>query len=220
FLTTIPSQGLALLLIGILTAMLLRPMNMTSNWSANRMGSIRPVTAHLNKRRGEVIRSLKDHKNIKAARKLVSENAARLYKIHGIRPGLGCLMWIVIFPVLIGFYSAINTGCALKGTEFLWIKDLALPDNFYPLQEPLIDIDLLRGMANDPNVTMPPYSFSFTFFKMDSIHLLPILLYTLPWVETIILRLMGIKAPFRVLTTLIFFVIFMWFFYSLPAGAH
>lgn len=220
FLSVIPSQGLALLFIGILTAMLLRPMNMTSNWSSQRMGSLRPVIAHINKRRGEVIRSLETHESKKKARQIVSETVSKLYKDHGIRPGLGCLMWIIIFPVLIGFYSAIDSGCALKGTEFLWIKDLALPDNFYPLQEPLVDIDLLRGMANDPNVTLPPYSFSFTYFKMDSIHLLPILLYTLPWVETIILRLMGIKAPFRILSTLIFFVIFMWFFYSLPAGAH
>jgi membrane protein insertase Oxa1/YidC/SpoIIIJ len=216
FLNVIPQQGLALMLIGILTAMLLRPISLSSAWSSLRMASLKPLCMHINQRRAEMVRTLGSYPMRRKAREMASLKVTQLYKAHKIQPGLGCLMWILILPVLFGFYDAIETGYALRDAQFLWIKDMASPDNFYPLLEPLIEIDFFKLLVNDPQ-GQPAYDLN---YRVDSIHLLPILLYTLPWLETIILRMMGVKAPFRIFSTLIFFAVFMLLFYNLPAGAH
>ena len=198
--------------------MLLRPMSMASNWSSVRLGSISPLIKHLNKRRVETIQSLAEKKSQKRAKELASGTINKLYRDHKIQPGLGCLMWIFIFPVLIGFHNAIDTGYALHGAEFLWIKDMARPDNFYPLVEPLVEIDFAKYFFNKEALAGQP-RFDLTY-RIASIHLLPILLYALPWLETIILRFMGVKTPFRLFSTLISFVFFMLLFYNFPAGVH
>jgi len=53
-----------------------------------------------------------------------------LYKEHRVNPLGGCLPFILQIPIFFALYRVLINSVALKGAEFLWIKDLSAPDQF------------------------------------------------------------------------------------------
>jgi YidC/Oxa1 family membrane protein insertase len=51
-----------------------------------------------------------------------------LYRKHKINPMSGCLPLLLQMPVFIGLYQLLYRLVELKGATFLWIKNLAAPD--------------------------------------------------------------------------------------------
>jgi len=72
----------------------------------------------------------------------MNQEIMKLYKEHKINPFSGCLPMLVQMPVLIAFYKVLSNAIELRGTSFLWIKDLSLPDTIWihtlPFSLPLI----------------------------------------------------------------------------------
>jgi len=60
-----------------------------------------------------------------------------LYRENKINPFGGCLPMILQIPIFFALYQALMRSIELKGTSFLWIKDLSEPDRLFILQNPL-----------------------------------------------------------------------------------
>lgn len=59
-----------------------------------------------------------------------------LYKENGINPFapmLGCLPIIVQLPILIAIFNILGQEIEMQGARFLWINDLSIPDQLFPL---------------------------------------------------------------------------------------
>ena len=75
-----------------------------------------------------------------------------MYKKEGVSPLGGCLPMLLQFPILIAFYSLLNTHFALRGAVFIpgWINDLSSPEvvlSFNPIKLPLLgEFDAIRAL--------------------------------------------------------------------------
>ncbi|MEZ6068649.1 MAG: YidC/Oxa1 family membrane protein insertase, partial [Planctomycetaceae bacterium] len=56
-----------------------------------------------------------------------------LMRKHGYNPVAGCLPLILQLPIFIGLYNALNNAVDLRMAKFLWIDNLAAPDNLFDL---------------------------------------------------------------------------------------
>lgn len=56
-----------------------------------------------------------------------------LWKKHKINPLSGCWPVLVQFPIFIAFFNLLRNSSDLRFAEFLWIKDLSMPDATIPL---------------------------------------------------------------------------------------
>ena len=83
---------------------------------------------------------------------MLNKKTMELYQKEGINPMSGCLPLLLQMPILFAMYQLLDRMVELKGESFLWIKDLAMPDNLIPL-----------------NFTIP-------ILNSSSINLLPILM--------------------------------------------
>ncbi len=60
----------------------------------------------------------------------LQKETIELYRKYKINPLGGCLPLFFQFPIFIALYQALLRLVELKGAQFLWIKDLSLPDHF------------------------------------------------------------------------------------------
>ncbi|MDD5409605.1 MAG: membrane protein insertase YidC, partial [Candidatus Omnitrophica bacterium] len=81
---------------------------------------------------------------IEALRKEYKNNPQRLnkeimelYKAHKVNPLGGCLPILLQMPIFFALYQALIRSTALRGAEFLWIKDLSSPDRLFILDKSL-----------------------------------------------------------------------------------
>ena len=51
-----------------------------------------------------------------------------LYKEHKVNPMGGCLPMLIQLPIFVALFNALRNTIELKGSSFLWMKDLSLPD--------------------------------------------------------------------------------------------
>ena len=120
-----------------------------------------------------------------------------LYKEHKINPFGGCLPFLLQMPIFIGLYQVLWRSIYLKGSGFLWIKDLSAPDRLFilPFSLPFLgnEVNILpilvaivmffqqkvtsEGMTySDPNMqtqqkmmgTLLPVFLGFVFYKFSS----------------------------------------------------
>ncbi|MBD3426939.1 MAG: membrane protein insertase YidC [Candidatus Omnitrophica bacterium] len=107
--------GLAIICLTILINFLLFPLTFKSFASMQQMKKIQP---HMQK--------LKElHKD--NPQKLNKE-MMELYKKYNVNPLGGCLPLLLQMPIFIALYQGLMRFIELKGSDFLWIKDLAKPD--------------------------------------------------------------------------------------------
>ncbi|MFH1552903.1 MAG: membrane protein insertase YidC [Candidatus Omnitrophota bacterium] len=107
--------GLAIIFLTILINIVLFPLTLKSFSSMHQMKQIQP---HIQK--------LKElHKD--NPQKLNKEMMA-LYKTYNVNPLGGCLPMLLQMPIFISLYQGLMGSIELKGSAFLWIKDLSKPD--------------------------------------------------------------------------------------------
>jgi len=77
---------------------------------------------------------------VEELRKLHKSNPQRmnkeimeLYKAHKVNPLGGCLPMVLQIPIFFALYQVLSRTVALKGADFLWIKDLSEPDKLFIL---------------------------------------------------------------------------------------
>ena len=66
-------------------------------------------------------------------RQELAKKQMELWKKHGVNPMGGCLPIFLMMPIFIGLYNAFRHAADLRGTSFLWINDLTLPDQLMSL---------------------------------------------------------------------------------------
>ncbi|MDP8299080.1 MAG: membrane protein insertase YidC [Candidatus Tantalella remota] len=111
----VKNWGVSIILLTILINIILFPLTLKSFSSMHQMKAIQP---HIQK--------LKDiHKD--NPQKLNKE-MMELYKQYNVNPIGGCLPMLLQMPIFIALYQGLMRSVELKGSSFLWIKDLSKPD--------------------------------------------------------------------------------------------
>lgn len=110
-----PNYGMAIILVTILLKIVFWPIQAKSIKSMKDMQKFQPQMQ-------------KVREKYKDDSQKMNQEIMKLYKEHKINPFSGCLPMAVQLPVLIAFYKVLSNAIELRGTSFLWIKDLALPD--------------------------------------------------------------------------------------------
>lgn len=179
----VKNYGLAIILLTILTNVLFMPLTKTSFMSMRRMQIVQP---EMNKIREK-------YKDNPAK---MNEETMALYKRHKVNPMGGCLPMLLQMPIFMGLYVSLSKAPELLGGHFLWIKDLASPDQVkLPFELPMVggSVHLLplimvaamvvqqkftaASMASaDPAMaqqqkimmTVMPIMFGFIFYQMPS----------------------------------------------------
>jgi len=139
-----PNYGMAIILVTILLKIVFWPIQAKSIKSMKEMQKFQPQMQ-------KVREKYKDD-----AQRMNAE-IMKLYKEHKINPFSGCLPMLVQFPVLIAFYKVLSNAIELRGTSFLWIKDLALPDTVATVMSvPINPLPLLMTGATVLQQRMTP----------------------------------------------------------------
>jgi YidC/Oxa1 family membrane protein insertase len=176
--------GMAIVFLTMLVNLILFPLTFKSFSSMQQMKKVQP---HMQK--------LKElHKD--NPQKLNKE-MMELYKKYNVNPLGGCLPLLLQMPIFIALYQGLVRFIGLKGSHFLWIKDLSQPDavplpfslpflgasiNILPLLmvgvmivQQKISQGLTGGAVTDDQASqqkmmmvMMPLLFGFLFYKMPS----------------------------------------------------
>ncbi len=91
------------------------PLQNKANQSMKRMQALQPKMTELREK-------YKDDPT------KMNQELMKLYRDYGASPFAGCLPMFVQIPVFFGFYAMLGTAIELRGSHFLWVKDLSQPD--------------------------------------------------------------------------------------------
>jgi YidC/Oxa1 family membrane protein insertase len=111
----IPNWGLTIIAVTILIRLLLWPLTRAQVRSSQQMALIQ-----------EPLKQIRAKYNDQP-QKLQAETL-KLFKEHQVNPAAGCLPIFVQIPIFLGLYSMLRTVVDLRFAEFLWIRDLSMPD--------------------------------------------------------------------------------------------
>lgn len=98
-----------------------------SQETMRKMTSIRPQEARIRKENGS---------NPQKMQKEIME----LYRKHKINPAggcIGCLPFLLTWPLYIALFQVLNRAPELRGAAFLWIRDLSAPDALIRFSSPV-----------------------------------------------------------------------------------
>jgi len=121
--SVIGSWGISVIILSLFINVCLFPFTMKSTKAMKKMQEIQPE-----------IEKLKE-KYPDNPQKLQKEQVA-LFKKYKVNPLGGCLPMLFQLPVFFALYQVLLRFTELKGAEFLWIKDLSLPDHLFKLPFP------------------------------------------------------------------------------------
>ena len=70
----------------------------------------------------------------------LNKEIMELYREHKVNPLGGCLPLLLQMPIFFALYQVLMRSVALRGANFLWIKDLSEPDRlfFLPFSLPIL----------------------------------------------------------------------------------
>ncbi|RKY29672.1 MAG: hypothetical protein DRP74_08400 [Candidatus Omnitrophota bacterium] len=174
--------GVAILIVSLLIYFLLYPLSLQQMRSMKAMQALQPLTEELRAK-------YKDN-----PQKLNVE-IMNLYREHKVNPFGGCLPLILQFPVFIALYLALIRSVALKGANFLWIKDLSAPDRLFILPQALPII------GNEINI-LPLLMMAGMFFQQ----------------KISAVRTSGSTAEQQKIMMIVFPLMFGYIFYHMPSG--
>jgi YidC/Oxa1 family membrane protein insertase len=123
--------GWAVVLLSVLVYLLLFPLSLKQMRSMKEMQALQPHIDELRKK-------YKDNPQ------RMNKEIMELYREHKVNPFGGCLPLLLQLPIFFALYQAIMRSIALKGVQFLWIKDLSEPDRLVllPVSLPLLGNEL------------------------------------------------------------------------------
>lgn len=182
----IPNYGIAIILVTVLLKVLLFPLTHKSYESTARMQALQPKMTELREK----------YKN--NSQKLNQEMAA-MYKKEGVSPLGGCLPMLLQFPILIAFYSLLNTHFALRGAVFIpgWINDLSAP-------EAVITFDPVRILS----------------FEFGAVRALPFIMLVTTFLSSKLMQSPSTDASGKNMKMMTYMMPIMFFFilYNMPSG--
>jgi len=126
FYAIVHSWGVSIILLAIFLNIILFPLTIKSFKSMQKMQELHPQMEKLKK-------EYKDNPQ------KLNKEIMELYKKYKINPLSGCLPMLLQMPVFFALYQALMKSIELRGTKFLWIKDLSSPDAIrMPFELPVI----------------------------------------------------------------------------------
>ncbi len=135
---------LAIVVLTIVIRMMTYPLFAKSQESSKKMQELQPELEKLKEK----------YKN---DREKLSQAQMQLYKEYGVNPLGGCLPMLLQFPILIGFYQAINFALASSPFELVDVSQrLMIPglDGLIPLQNTWLGIDLTLPPTENPTFAL------------------------------------------------------------------
>ena len=114
------NYGVAIILLVLIINIFIYPLTLKNVKSMKQMQAVQPHLARLREKH-------KDDQH-----KLQTE-MMKLYKEHRVNPLGGCLPMLIQMPIFIALYIVLARSAELKGSNFLWIKDLSQPDTLAEL---------------------------------------------------------------------------------------
>lgn len=178
----IKNWGWAIIVLSILIYFILYPLSLKQMRSMKEMQTLQPRIEEL-------------RKNYKDAPQKLNKEIMELYKEHKVNPFGGCLPLLLQMPIFFALYQALMRSIALKGAQFLWIKDLSEPDRISKL----------------------PFSLP---FLGNEINLLPILMMVGMFFQQKMSMTIttGVSNEQQKIMLIIFPLMFCFIFYHMPAG--
>ncbi len=121
------SYGIAIILLTITVRLILFPLSRKQVASAKKMQDLQPQLMALREK-------------YKDDREKIGRETMELYRKHGVNPLGGCLPALIQLPIFIGLWQALNNSVALRHAPFLWIQNLAAPDQLlrFPFDVPFL----------------------------------------------------------------------------------
>jgi len=113
------SYGLAIICLTVVVRGCMFPLSRKQALGAQKMKELQPRIAELKKKYG------KDKEKMARAQ-------MELFSKHNYNPLSGCLPIFLQLPIFIGLYTALNASVDLRMAPFLYIDNLAAPDNIWP----------------------------------------------------------------------------------------
>ena len=173
--------GWAIVILSLVVYLVLYPLTLKQMRSMKEMQALQPRLEELRK-------AYKDNPQ------RLNKETMELYRQHKVNPLSGCLPLLLQMPIFIALYQALMRTIALRGANFLWIKDLSEPDRLFilPVSLPILgnEINILPlvmaigmfiqqkiSMANTTGSTaeqqrmmmvIMPLMFGLIFYKMPS----------------------------------------------------
>ncbi len=165
------NYGVAIILLTFLIRIVFWPLNHKSMVSTRHMQEIQPlITALKEKYKGDAQKQ--------------QQAMMALYKEHKINPMGGCLPMLIQIPVFFALFVVLRGAIELRFSSFLWIADLATPENLFKdvLPFPINILPLFMGVtmwlqqkmtpAGDAQqqkmMMMMPILFTFMFYSFPS----------------------------------------------------
>jgi YidC/Oxa1 family membrane protein insertase len=116
----VKNWGGAIILLSLIIYFLLFPLTVKQMRSMKEMQVLQPRIEELKKLYKENPQKL-------------NKEIMELYREHKVNPLGGCLPVVLQIPIFFALYQALVRTIALKGAQFLWIKDLSQPDRLLVL---------------------------------------------------------------------------------------
>jgi YidC/Oxa1 family membrane protein insertase len=144
------NYGLIIILITIVIKMVFWPLTRASTRSMKRMQELQPQ-----------IKALQE--KYKDDPQKLSQKQWEFWKKNKVNPLGGCLPMLLQIPVFFGFFGMLRSAIELRGTQFLWIKDLSQPDTIFVLpilghHIPINPMPLIMGASQFWQASMTPPS--------------------------------------------------------------
>jgi len=121
FYSLVHNWGVAIIILSIAVYFLLFPLSIKQMRSMKEMQILQPKIEALRK-------EFKDNPQ------RLNKEIMELYKEHKVNPLGGCLPLLLQMPIFFALYQALIRSVALRGAQFLWIKDLSSPDRAFSLK--------------------------------------------------------------------------------------
>lgn len=119
--------GWAIVMLSLGVYLLLFPLTLKQMSSMKEMQVLQPKVEELRK-------TYKDNPQ------KLNKEIMELYREHKVNPLGGCLPLLLQMPIFFALYQTLMRSTALKGANFLWIKDLSAPDRLFilPISLPVL----------------------------------------------------------------------------------
>ena len=111
---------LAIIILTLLVRGCMFPITKKSSMSQAKLQSVTPKMKELKEK----------YKN---DTKKLNEEMMKLYRKEGVNPFTSCLPMLIQMPIFIGLYWTFNLTFEVRFKSFLWINDLAVDDQLFPL---------------------------------------------------------------------------------------
>jgi len=115
--------GLSIIALTIIIRIVIWPLHNKSTRTMKRMSKLQPIMKDLREKHADNPTKL-------------NQETMKLYKEYQINPMGGCLPMFLQIPIFFGYYKMLQFAVELRGEEFLWVKDLSMPDTLYTINLP------------------------------------------------------------------------------------